>query len=185
MKKTLLLLTIILSGCGSVTQVSNSDYQAITNNNFLIDNSVVVWQKVIETDLSFDDFVNKMKEMGVLYNIETMDGKLIGDINLVEADYKGAGYGYMTTPIYISRNFIGAHALIEFREGRYRVVLRNIMLTQQIDDPLSKMGELTPIEFYALTNGEFNRAFIQSSEILDFTFSNIFTIKESKLSDDW
>lgn len=30
--------------------------------NFSIDNGSLIWQKVIETDLSFDEFTNKIKE---------------------------------------------------------------------------------------------------------------------------
>jgi hypothetical protein len=37
----------------------------------------------------------------------------------------------MSTPMYVARSFFDGFAVIEFKDEKYRVTLKNIMLTQQ------------------------------------------------------
>lgn len=100
---------------------------------------------MFETDLSFEQLSSIIKESEVIQNAEISESKIMGNTTSINPDFKGLGYGEMSTPIFISRNFVNCFSLIEFREGRYRVTLRNIILVQKYDDPLSTEGEKTPI----------------------------------------
>ncbi len=53
---------------------------------------------------------------------------MIGQAKPADLDYAGAGFRRMQIPIYIASNFVDFFALIEFRDGRYRVTIRNITL---------------------------------------------------------
>lgn len=155
-------------------------------NNFSIDNGGVVWQKVFETDLGFDDFTNKIKEMGVLGDIEIAESKMIGRLIPVEPDVSGAGFKRMSASLYIVRSLYDGFTLIEFKDGRYHVTLKNINMIQKYDDPIDKKGNTMAIEKQVAGNGEFAKHFLgKSSKILDYTFTKTFTITKSETNDDW
>ena len=157
-------------------------------NNFFPENNKIIWQKVFETEMEFNQLVAEIKESGILQNIEIGENKILGQTKPIDADFKGAGYGEMSTPMYVARNFFDGFAIIEFKDGKYRVTLKNIMLTQQYDDTLSEEGEKTTIETYGIKKGKnsIKKAFTKSSSIiLDYTFSNTFTFEPSDINDNW
>lgn len=156
-------------------------------NNFSIYEGKMIWQKVFETDVNFDQIARSVKETGILRDIEISGSKISGQAQLIEPDFAGLGYGEMSVPIFIARNFVECFALIEFKEGRYRVTLRNIILTQKYNDGLSKEGEKSSIEWYALNSkNEIKKSFNKKpSEILDYTFTKSFTFTQPDRSDEW
>jgi hypothetical protein len=94
----------------------------------------------------------------------------------------------MSVPIYIVQNFSLGFAIIEFKDGKYRVTLKNIMLIQQYDDGLSELGEKTTLESFGIKKGknELRGLFKKrASEILNYTFIKSFVFTQSKTSDDW
>lgn len=63
--------------------------------------------------------------------------------------------------------------MFEFKDKKYRVTIKNIKFVQKYDDPLTKMGEVTEIETFALAkkNTEFKNGFLKKpSKILNYTF---------------
>ena len=88
-------------------------------------------------------------------------------------------------PLYILRSLYECFTLIEFKEGRYRVTLKNIILVQKYDDPMDKEGSRSFIEDYVIKNDVFANNFIKPSEILDYTFTKSFTILPVEINDDW
>jgi len=180
MKKIIILTNLIILYTVSILSQQVS-------SNFSIDDGKIIWQKVFETDLSFEQLSSIIKESGIIQNAEISESKVIGNATSINPDFKGLGYGNMSTPIFISRNFVNCFSLIEFREGRYRVTLKNIVLVQKFDDPLSTEGEKTPIEEYAINRrGEIQNSFTKRpSEILDYTFTKIFTFTDPERDDEW
>ena len=159
-----------------------------TVNNFSPENNKIIWQKVFETEMDFNQLTEKIKESGILDKIEIGENKILGQIKQIDADFKGAGYGEMSTPMYVARNFFDGFAIVEFKDGKYRVTLKNIMLTHQYNDGLSEEGEKTTIETFGVKKGknEMKRAFTKSpSIILDYTFTNAVTFKSSDINDNW
>jgi hypothetical protein len=157
-------------------------------NNFLPENNQIIWQKIFETEMDFNELALKIKESGILVKPEIEENKILGQTKPIDADYKGAGYGEMSTPIYVARSFFDGFAVIDFKDGKYRVTLKNIMLTQQYDDGLSKEGEKTTLEAYSLKRdrNEMKAAFTKSPGIiLDYTFSKVFTFRSSEINDNW
>lgn len=159
-----------------------------TFNNFSPEDNKLIWQKVFETKLDFNQLTDKIKESGILEKIEIGENKILGQSKPIEADFKGAGYSEMTTPMYIARSFFDGFVLIEFKDGKYRVTFKSIMLTQKYNDGLSKEGKKTSIETFGMKNGknELKEAFTKSSSIiLDYTFTKAFDFKSLDKNDNW
>lgn len=157
-------------------------------NNFEIEDKEIIWRKVFETDLTFEQLTERLKDSGLFEKIELGNNKVIGEIKNIEADFKGAGFSEMGTPIYIARSHYGAFSIIEFKESKYRVTLKRIVLTQKYDDGLSKQGEKTNLDSFALrtTKDEMKGAFKKSpSLILDHTFTDKFSFRDTPSKKDW
>ncbi|MEN8187870.1 MAG: hypothetical protein ABFR05_12140 [Bacteroidota bacterium] len=107
---------------------------------------------------------------------------MTAEINELSLDFKGYGASEMSTPIYIARSYVKSYFIIEFKENRYRVTIKSIKLVQKYDDGLSKEGEISDMELYALKkrNTEFKSSFLKKpSKIINFTFQKITNFKEA------
>jgi hypothetical protein len=144
-----------------------------TINNFIVDQDEIIWQKIFQTNYSFDEFSERLKDSGLFDNIEFSPNKARGELKTLFADLKGAGFSEMTAPIFVSRSSFSSFAVLEYQEGKYRVTLRKILLSQKYNDPLSNQGEITALESYALNSKkEFSNVFKKApSLILDYTFT--------------
>ena len=165
-----------------------SQFYQIENENFLIENSQVVWQKTYETQLSKATLIDKIKTVGVFENVSVSENKLTAEIKDLSIDYKGYGESEMSTPMYLSRSAIKAFCIFEFKDEKYRVTLKNIKFVQKYDDALSKMGEVTEIETFALSkkNTEFKNGFSKKpSKILNYTFSKVTEFKNETQNSKW
>jgi hypothetical protein len=147
-----------------------------------------VWQNIFETRLTFEALTERIKESGLFNQLDIGDNKITGEIKQLDADFKGAGFSEISTPIYIARNHLKGFVLIEFKDRRYRVILKKIILTQKYSDGLSQQGESTPLESFALKKGtnEIRSSFQKSpSAILNHTFLNKFQFNDIGKKKDW
>lgn len=180
--KKIFTLTLLLA------TVFTTSYGQETINNFQVDNSEIIWQKVFETPLNFEILVEKVKDSGLLDKIEIGDNKISGELKAIDADFKGAGFTEMGTPMYISRSHFTGFTILEFKDGKYRLTLKKIVLTQKYSDPLTKQGEKANLEFFGLKGGknEMTNAFKKSpSLILNHTFLKKFAFKDNQTKNDW
>lgn len=165
----------------------NSLFAQDTINNFKVEQDEIVWQKVFDTQLSFDSVISHFEEQGILESISIVNDKIIGGLKPFEADYKGAGYSRMSSPIYIVSYLFTGHVVIEFKDNRYRVTVRKIFLEKIYNDGLSESGQKETLNTFAVKKGKnsisnlFKR---EASKILDYTFNKLFTIME-KQEDNW
>jgi hypothetical protein len=143
--------------------------------DFSIDNGSVIWQKVYDTPITSESAV-KMLHDGPITNIEQHDGYLTGEIENLSLDSKGAGMKLMTTPFYISGSNYDAKVRIEIKDGRYRVSISNIILTQKTNAGIFKLGETYSLEEMVVMRGKFKKAFVKKhAQVFTFTFDKIFT----------
>lgn len=160
-----------------------------TINNFYAENNEIMWVKVFsDSSLTFNKLVDRIKSSGLLVNIDISEDKITGNSKEIDADFKGAGYSEMLTPMYISRSHVNGFLIIEYKENKYRVVFKNIVLIQKYSDALAKQGERTKLETFGLkkSKNEFTGAFKKSpSAILNFTFLSKFEFKEINLKKNW
>lgn len=163
-------------------------FNLLETDNFEIENGQLIWQKVFDTDLTKEQFINEIKSSGQFDNIIENNENFTAEINQLSLDFKGYGISELSTPIYIARSYLKAFVLIEFKEQRYRVTLKSIKLVQKYEDALSKVGETTDIEIFALKNRntEFKITFLnKSSKIMDFTFQKITNFTGVTKKDKW
>ena len=173
--KNLPLLIILLFGSTSL----------YGQNNFKLEDNDLIWQKVYETELSFEEIINNLVKSGIYDQYESYENNLTGHLQEFQADYEGAGYSVGLTPMIISGNSIEAFSTVEHKDGRYRVTLKKIALTKLYDDPFSQQGEKHTLKSVATNRrGKIRDWFLNHSIIYDFTFDQLFTINVSE-SEDW
>ena len=112
-------------------------------NIFQVENSEIIWQKEFVTELTFEALTEKEKDSGILDKIEIGENKISGELKAIDVDFKGAGFTEMGTPMYLSRSYFTGFTILEFKDGKYRLKLKKIILTQKYSAPLSKQGEMT------------------------------------------
>ena len=154
--------------------------------NFRTEQDELIWQKVYETQSSFDELLSYVQNNGVLESISVTNNKITGDLKPFEVDYKGAGYSRGFTPIYLLSNLFTGYVVIEFKESRYRVTISKIMLEQLYSNGLSQMGEKETLNTFAIKKGKNTMKDIfkgSASKIVDYNFNKLFTIK--KQDDNW
>lgn len=156
-------------------------------NNFILENNKIIWQKVFVTEMYFDELVEKIKESGIFVDPEIGENKILGQTKSIEADFVGAGYREMSTPMYVARSFFEGFVIIDYKDGKYRTTIKNIMLTQKYDDGITEEGEKSKIESFGVKSrkSKMKRGFTKSpSVILDYTFIHEFDFKQDT-DDDW
>lgn len=165
-----------------------SGFSQSETNNFVIENGKLIWQHIYETELTNKQLIQNIKSSGNFKNLEISDNEITGEIENLTIDYKGFGLSEMSTPIYIARTSINSFVLFELKEDRYRVTIKNIKLIQRYDDGLSKQGDISDLENYALKkkNSIFQNNFLNlPSKIIDFTFKSITEFDVIEKEDDW
>jgi hypothetical protein len=176
MKKISLLLVALI--------ILRSIYGQTDTNNFKIIDGDIIWQKIYETTMSKDTLLSLFESSGLFTRIE-VSKQFMGDLKKMDADIKGAGYDKMAVPMYIPNKYITGFLTVDFREGKYRVTIKNIKLIQKADYSLAEQGEETSLNTYAVKgDNEFKSAFLKApSKIYNYTFEKAFAIKET--DDNW
>lgn len=177
MRTILLILTIICF---------KSYSQDLEFENFKLEDGNLLWQKVYETEISNDKIIKSLKTSGIIKDIESLESSMTGTIENLDLDYKGFGKTEMNTAMYISRSYFKSFVLIELKDGRYRITLKEMKLVQKYSDGLNEEGEISELKDYAIKNSktEFRKSFKKApSGILNFTFEKVFGIKKKKKSD--
>lgn len=154
--------------------------------NFLIEDHNLVWQKVHNTEKTTEEIINFFQNSGFFTNIIINNNQLTAEFNNLTPEYKKAGYGDMEAPIYIVSSYLSGFLLVEFKDGKYRTTIKSINLIQKFNSPTTRQGEITDIERFALKrkNTIFRTMFLGASvDILNVTFDKITTIKEITTSD--
>lgn len=86
----------------------------------------------------------------------------------------------MSAPIYIANGMLEAHAIVQVKEGRYRVTVDGITTQIPRDKP-------TRLELYALRrNGEFKDGFFNAAAIiLDNNLFSLFDVTTKLIDHNW
>jgi len=156
-------------------------------NNFKVnDQRLLVWQKVYENSGSVEDIFNSLMSTGFFKDVSRSDSSFYGTFEGIEPDYKGYGSSEMMTPIYIARSFINGGFRVDVKDGKYRITLQNLTLEQKYSDGLSRQGEKTKIESYAVSRSGIKSGFNKKpAGILDYTFTKIFQLGPQDDNEDW
>lgn len=158
-------------------------------SRFSTDGASVMWQNVYQTQLDSATVVDGMIASGHFDNIILTKDGFTCRIIPHEVDYRGAGMKRGLTSMYLLDGELEGRAVVQIREGRYRVSVNEMVFIGKINSPLSKIGERTKLELYALNgSGRFRSNFWNkgSSPVLDYDLFSLFDIKEPNIQDeDW
>ena len=166
-----------------------TNLSAQDESRFSTDGASVMWQNVYQTQLDSAAVVDGMIASGHFDNIILTKDGFTCRIIPHEVDYRGAGMKRGLTSMYLLDGELEGRAVVQIREGRYRVSVNEMVFTGKINSPLSKTGERTKLELYALNgSGRFRSSFWNkgSSPVLDYDLFSLFEIKErTDQEDDW
>jgi len=147
MKNTFLLIILICF---------KSYSQDLAFNNFKLENGMLIWQKVYKTKLSNDELIKSFKISGIIKNFDAFDNFIIGNIKHMSIDYKGFGKSHLSTVTYISDNYFNSFILIEFKEGRYKVTLKDMKLITRYSNKQNNEFDLSELKDYVIKNDNSN-----------------------------
>ncbi len=158
-------------------------------SRFSTDGSSVTWQQIYQTPLDSAAVVDGLLGSGKFDNVILTKDGFTCRIIPHEVDYRGAGMKRGLVSMYLLGGEMEGRAVVQIREGRYRVTVDGIVFTTTLETPLSKAGERTKLELYALNGkGEFRSNFWGkgASPVLDYDLLTTFEIKDrADQEDDW
>ena len=164
-----------------------SQYGFSQNNyNFTTQNNQIEWQKVLEINMTRNEIESILKSNGIFKNVNFSENSITGEIENLNADYKGAGISSFYTFFYIQNTTISGHFIIDFKQGKYRTLLNAINLKTSNDLSggginIMSANAVQPLSYYALKNSQIRKGFLNSdAKIYDYTFSNLFDNSLSK-----
>ena len=160
---------------------------AQNESRFSTDGSSVVWQNVYQTQLDSAGVVDGLLASGHFDGVILSKDGFTCRVVPHEVDYRGAGMKRGLTSMYLLGGELEARAVVQIREGRYRVTVDEMVFTTTLETPLSKRGERTKLELYVLTGGgAFRSNFWNkgSAPVLDYDLLSLFEVKAAEAQDD-
>lgn len=166
------LLFILFLGCFQI--------QSQETMNFKIQNQDLIWQKVYETELSEEGILDLLQITGVFELASSIKNGFTGRIFNLDADFKKFGLPSLFTPGYITENSIEGFMIVEFKEKKCRITIKNIKLvSNRIKEDTLSTG-VSNLEIYALKklNSEFRDSFLNKpAKIFNLTFENLIVLE--------
>ena len=85
----------------------------------------------------------------------------------------------MSTSMYITYYDYSGFAIIEFKDNRFRVSVKNISMELNAEVPGIPMMKNDYLETYGLKNNEFRKGFLKNDvSIFEYNFEKMFLFKE-------
>lgn len=157
----------------------------IGQEGFYLENGNMVWQKVYDIQTTLENYRKHLLLNNSIKGIDKVDEELYAQIGGLQMDYKGAGVSEFNTSMYIARGVFSGVGIIEFKDDRYRVTVRDISMKQNYSDALTEQGTSFSLKDFAIRNGDFRKGFLKrDAHIFDHSFTELFKIKKGT-KDEW
>lgn len=160
---------------------------AQTNNFAVSDDGKLIWQRVFDSQASYQDIYNLVLNSGSFTDIVDNDGVITCRIPQTMVDFKSMGFSRGNIPIYVATNDFTGFATIQVKEGRYRVTVEKIVMICN-ENGLSKVGDETPLDTWGVRRGNLTNGFLGNpSDIYNQFLTNLFTMKQKSFleNDEW
>jgi hypothetical protein len=154
--------------------------ELVDDFGFEISNYELVWQKTFEAPVQPDVVERYFKRSGIFKQIETGPAELSGFLSYFNA--KGAELSTILMP-YTRNTLFSAFAVIDFKEGKYRVTVKKIMIMNyyaeqnirfSYDDLVFKSGQY-----------EMKPSFLKKeAKVMDEVLTRMFTLNSAE-NDNW
>lgn len=162
----------------AVLAIASLNLFAQVNNFKVTENGKVYWQKVFEDSRSAESVLTSIMASGSFSGLLESEGQASFHIDQRPVDVVALGYKRMLVPIYTATYDFSGQATIQFQEGRYRVTVQDIIL--------SNSDGTQPIESWAVSRGMMTRGFTTiPSELYDKFLTGLFGPSISPLDEDW
>ncbi len=155
----------------------------LETDHFSISDRQVIWQKVFETTLTKDQVIQNIRYSGNFNNISVHGDYLTADIPMLSIDHDGYESSIDDkAPAFAAFYHVKAYAIIEFKQGKYRITLKSIKLTPRIisGDSSNRIFDLASIAI-GNDNDQFKANFFKRrSKILNHTFLQLANFAEKE-----
>lgn len=161
---------------------TNSNAQA-EDANFLLKNFEISWQKVYDAKMTKEEIITYFKASDKFWLIEVVNDTIFTKLKPQKID--PAKTGVAGVPVIVNKTSFKGLVIIELKEKKYRVTLKNIVLIG--DGELLKKGEEQTFEQNYLNKEliAYRPFFLKGpKEIYNLHFNNIFEI-EVKAKEEW
>ena len=191
MKKILITLSFII-----FSQISYSQEEINSIENFLIENNGVVYKKVfdipnqseIELKKNILSFISKVPNVS---NVKIVGDEIFGDIINLKVNYKQFGGSYMSTLILLNHSMFGK-LIVQTKDNKYRILIKDIYFIDDVSllslNSKKEMDNRTDFTNFITKNGrtEFrtSNTIIKGIGYMNSYFSEIFTYS-NKPKENW
>src|SRR5436190_24080510 len=103
-------MTQILFAIASVLSITCCGQDTV--NHFTVVNGGVVWVNSFPSNKSLKEVYLQLKASGNFSSLDSADNKIFAEHKWFDADFKGAGYKRMVTPIYILESHLNGFSVI-------------------------------------------------------------------------
>lgn len=194
MKSTYLILIIYFLSFCPLLAIQSESYEFYSSQekidenstyNFLSEDGELVWQAIYDTDISIEDIKKNLIQKGVLIIESETDNTITGTIKPFDVSYKKQGKSSMQIPLYVRDSSFTGFVLIEIKDNRYRVTIRDLKAVYSFTNGLVHKGDEFKLKDFAISSkGILKKSFLKSAApLLNYDFTNMFTT--INLNEDW
>lgn len=150
-------------------------------HNFSIADGKIIWQYVFEYSGTFEELATSVGSSTSLRVISAKDGTITAEVLPFYSDYKSAGVGKFEVSALILNAKAFGNAIIQYKEGRYRVTVRDIEF--QVTSHTMFAGMSGSIEYFALKgkkNPHISESFFTgTAPAIDYELKKKFAFEDS------
>ncbi|MBB5436882.1 hypothetical protein HDC92_000546 [Pedobacter sp. AK017] len=150
------------------------------SGGFKIVNYELIWQKVFDTGASRESIEHYFRRSGIFKQVETAPAELWGFLSAFDA--KGAEFSNILTP-YTRSTLFSAFALVDFKEGHYRVTVKKIMIMNYYEKNNAKISYAE----FAFKNNQYELkpSFLRNeAKVMDEVLTRMFSFNTTE-NENW
>lgn len=154
--------------------------------NLKVQEDEIVWQKVYNKTLSAETIMSYLQNSGKVEDIAFFDNIISCNLIVTPFEYAAVGFKRSNIPMYLELYDFSAFIRVQVKLDGYRVTVSNIVMEQNQDTSLGKMGEKEKIETFAIKRGELSGQAIKFIDpVLTAQFDKLFNFESKILDEDW
>lgn len=154
-------------------------------DNFYIEDSQVIWQKVYTTELSKEQLITEIRNSGYFNNTSLHGDTMTAEISELYLDFKG--YGDKTKLPRLGARYMKSYVIIDFKKEKYRITIKNMRFRPIVTggDSYDRTIHLEEVALQKEADSFKEKFLKNTSKVMDFTFQKITDFKESEDNDNW
>ena len=146
MKKVFYLLLLCMCAAFGIHKVQAQEATTPETSLFKVEDNALIWQKVYDINVTPKEYLTFIRLKGSIENIDTLQNTIVGRLRKFKPNRYGLSWA--ETPIYLRDDATYADVRIEIKENKYRVTVYNIKMVTEMDNVVSKAGEIVGLEQY-------------------------------------